>query len=150
MTCPQSELLMGEGEMNEALQEHLAGCSECRDLWGELEANRHVMSAMGLEAMPAVPIQIRPALPWWKWTSAAAAVFITVGAAWWASRPVRPPQIVSIDVKVTGIAPKEVPVQKAAIPTVLKPAILPVAHEEPLRVKMLTSDPDVVIYWLVD
>jgi len=158
MTCIESELLMGEGEMNEALQDHLTGCSACRILWSELEANRHVLRAMGLETIPAAPIQIHPAhhsnaTPWWKWTSAAAALLITLGAAWWASRPVKPPQIVSIDVKVTGVAPKaELPYVKAEIPAMLTPRVrvVPVANAEPLRVKMLTPDPDVVIYWLVD
>jgi hypothetical protein len=30
------------------------------------------------------------------------------------------------------------------------PPAAPVRHSEPLKIKMLTPDPDVVIYWLVD
>jgi hypothetical protein len=30
------------------------------------------------------------------------------------------------------------------------PPTAPVRHSEPLKIKMLTPDPDVVIYWLVD
>jgi len=30
------------------------------------------------------------------------------------------------------------------------PPSAPVGHSEPLKIKMLTPDPDVVIYWLVD
>ena len=97
-------------------------------------------------------------VPWWKWSSAAAALIITAGAAWFASRPPKPPQIVSVDVNVTGIVgqPRTVPVIKAEIPEKLTPRlvpaipIVPVAYAEPLRVKMLTPDPDVVIYWLFD
>jgi len=150
MTCGECELLLAEGEVNSELEAHVSGCSSCRTLAAELQANAHVMRAMGLETLPAPPIQIHPSMPWWKWTSAAAALVITLGAAWCASRPVPPPHIVSIDVKVTGIAPKEVPVEKAEIPTVPKPVIRPNVPEEPLRVKMLTPDPDVVIYWLID
>ena len=45
--------------------------------------------------------------PWWKWSSAAVALISHRGGAWWASRPPKPPAIVSIDVKVTGVVPKE-------------------------------------------
>jgi len=91
---------------------------------------------------------------WWKGISAAAAVIITAGGAWLLSRPVPPPHIVSVDMKVTGVVGKtEAPYVKAEIPTTLTPATIPAAQipqSEPLRVKMLTEDPDVVIYWLVD
>jgi hypothetical protein len=59
--------------------------------------------------------------PWWKWTSAALALTVTLVAAWWISRPVPAPHIVSIDVKVTGIAPKEVTPVPSEIPTKLTP-----------------------------
>ena len=153
MTCEECELLLAQDEVNSELESHVAGCSSCRTLAAELQANAHVLRAMGLEAMPAVPIQIRPPQPWWKWSSAAAAVIITLSAAWWLSRPVEPPHIVSIDVKVTGIVSGPVPVVPSKIPETLTPVkvpIVPVSNAEPLRVKMLTPDPDVVIYWLIE
>ena len=153
MTCEECELLLAQDEIDQEVDAHLAGCPNCRSLAAELQANAHAMRALGEEVIPAAQVQHRPAYPWWKWTSAAAAVVITLGAAWWASRPAKPPQIVSIDVKVTGVAPKaEVPYVKAEIPERLPSAIpiVPVANKEPLRVKMLTADPDVVIYWLID
>ena len=55
MTCPESEALMGEGEISTALEEHLTGCAGCRTLWDDLEANRHVLRAMGLEVLPTAP-----------------------------------------------------------------------------------------------
>jgi hypothetical protein len=153
MTCQECELLLAQNEIDQEVDAHLAGCPNCRLLADELQANALAFRAMGQEVMPA-PVPHRPAHPWWKWSSAAAAVVITLGAAWWASRPAKPPQIVSIDVKVTGVAPKaEVPYVKAEIPQTLTPRVIPavqIAHAEPLRVKMLTPDPDVVIYWLVD
>jgi hypothetical protein len=66
-------------------------------------------------------------VPWWKWSSAAAALIITVAGAWWASRPPKPPSIVSIDVKVTGIVSKAAPYVKSEIPETLTPAIIPIA-----------------------
>jgi hypothetical protein len=154
MTCQECELLLAQDATNPEVEAHVAECPGCRSLAAELQANANAMRALGEDPMPATPIQLRPAYPWWKWTSAAAALMITAGAAWWISRPPKPPQIVSVDVKVTGIVPKaEVPYVKAEIPVTLTPArvsVVPVANTEPLLVKMLTPDPDVVIYWLVD
>jgi hypothetical protein len=59
--------------------------------------------------------------PWWKWSSAAVALIVTLVAVWWASRPPKPPGIVSIDVKVTGIVQKTAPYVKAEIPETLTP-----------------------------
>jgi hypothetical protein len=153
MKCEECELLLAQEEISAEVEAHLAGCPNCRSLAAELRTNLEAMRELADEVMPAVTMPER-GVPWWKWTSAAAAVIITLGAAWWASRPAKPPQIVSIDVKVTGVVPKaEVPYVKAEIPETLTPAkvpIVPVANREPLRVKMLTPDPDVVIYWLID
>jgi len=60
-------------------------------------------------------------LPWWKWSSAAAAVSITLAGVWWASRPPKAPSIVSIDVKVNGVVHETVPYVKAKIPETLTP-----------------------------
>jgi anti-sigma factor RsiW len=159
MTCQECELLLAQNEIDPEVDAHLAGCTGCRSLAAELQANAHALRALGEEIIPGfvvstAPVRLRPSQPWWKWTSAAAAVIITLGAAWLASRPVKPPHIVSIDVKVTGVVPKaEVPYVKAEIPNTLTPTIaraIPAAYAEPLKVKMLTPDPDVVIYWLID
>ena len=150
MKCEECELLLAQDEMSSAVEAHLAGCARCRSLAAELQANAHALRSLGEEVMPPVAMPKR-GIPWWRWSSAAAALIITLGAAWWASRPATPPHIVSVDVKVTGVVPKaEVPYVKAEIPEKLAPAIVPVVNKEPLRVKMLTPDPDVVIYWLID
>ena len=153
MTCQECELLLAQNEIDPEVDAHLAGCPSCRSLADEVQANAHAMRAMGEEIILVAPVRLRPSQPWWKWTSAAAAVIITLGAAWWASRPAKPPHMLSIDVKVRGVVPKaEVPYVKAEIPEKLsgKVPIVLVANTEPLKVKMLTPDPDVVIYWLID
>jgi hypothetical protein len=147
MTCEQCELLLAQDEIGPEVEAHVAGCPGCRSLAAELQANAHAMRALGAEVMPPLTVPKRATSPWWKWSSAAAALIVTLTAAWWASRPPKPPQIVSVDVKVTGIVPREVAPVPAKLPVKLTPAI---ATAEPLRVKMLTPDPDVVIYWLVD
>ncbi|MBZ5633885.1 MAG: hypothetical protein LAO55_12250 [Acidobacteriia bacterium] len=153
MNCEECELLLAQNDVSSQVDAHVAGCPNCRALAAELQANAHALRALGEEMMPPLTVPER-GIPWWKWTSAAAALIITAGAAWWASRPVKPPQIVSVDVKVTGIvAQAKVQPIPSVIPETLTPRIVPavqVAQTEPLRVKMLTPDPDVVIYWLVD
>ena len=149
MKCREWEISMAAGDTSPELEQHLAGCGECRSLWSELRSNRHALRAMGLDVVPAPPAPVRERHPWWKWSSAAAALVLSLAGAWFASRPPRPPRIVSVDVNVTGVVPQEAPVVKAKIPDRI-PALIPVANTEPLTVKMLTPDPDVVIYWLVD
>jgi hypothetical protein len=156
MKCEECELLLAQNEVevDHAVEAHVNGCPNCRSLRAELQANVPALRGLAEEVMPPVTAPER-GFPWWKWTSAAAALIITLTAAWFASRPVKPPHIVSIDVNVTGIVPKAAtaPYVKAEIPTTLTPAAIPtvpVADTEPLRVKMLTPDPDVVIYWLID
>jgi len=156
MKCEECELLLAQNEVevDPAVEAHVAGCPNCRSLRADLQANAHALHALGEEVMPPVTAPERGS-PWWKWTSAAAALIITLTAAWFASRPAKPPHIVSVEVNVTGIVPKATtaPYVKAEIPTTLTPAatpIVPVVETEPLRVKMLTPDPDVVIYWLID
>jgi hypothetical protein len=48
-------------------------------------------------------------VPWWKWSSTAVALIITSAGAWRTSQPPKPPAIVSIDVKVTGVVSKKPP-----------------------------------------
>jgi len=156
MTCSECELLLARDESHPEVGAHVAGCPDCRTLAAELQANAHALRALGEEVMPplTMPAGRLPGwAPWWKWTSAAAALIVTLSAAWWISRPPEPPEIASIDVTVTGVVPATVPVKPSEIPETLSPAvdpIVPVAYTEPLRVKMLTPDPDVVIYWLID
>jgi hypothetical protein len=153
MTCAECELLLAQDEIGSEVEAHVAGCPGCRSFAFEVRANADAMRALGEEVMPSVVMRKR-GTPWWKWGSAAAALILTASGAWWASRPPKPPQIVSVDVHVTGIVPaKTAPFVKAPIPEKLTPTrvpVVPAVNTEPLRVKMLTSDPDVVIYWLID
>jgi hypothetical protein len=125
MTCEVCELLLAQDEASPEAQAHVAGCPDCRSL----------------------AMRIRRGHPWWKWSSPAAALILTSTAAWFASRPAKPPQIVSVDVNVTGIVQGD---KVTPVPSKIPETLTPVAYAEPLTVKMLTPDPDVVIYWLVD
>jgi hypothetical protein len=140
MTCQECELKLGMGE---PVDDHLASCKECRWLAEELRLNAEAMRDM----------RLRPRMHW-EWALAAAAMIVMAFGAWRMTRVEKPTAPVKIAL-ARGAAPREIqqPVHIAkAVAPVARPKVRRVKHEpaEPLRVKMLTSDPDVVIYWIVD
>ena len=132
MTCQECEIKLGMGE---DAREHLASCEECRQLSEELRLN-----AVALEEM-----RVRPQMHWAWALAAAAAILLAIGLA------VKPAARSQKPVRAAVVSAAPVPKVAAAIPIhqarprrAKKPK--PV---EPLLVKMFTSDPDVVIYWIV-
>jgi hypothetical protein len=128
MTCQECEIKLG---MDEDAAEHLVSCAECRGLAEDL----------GLNAVALRELRIRPQRTW-AWALAAAAAMVMAIGLW----RVRPPEE----------PPKRAAAANIGRPTRTEP-VVPVKHvrkrrqlTEPLRVKMFTSDPDVVIYWIVD
>jgi hypothetical protein len=129
MTCQDCELKLGMGS---DASEHLASCAECRWLAKELRLN-----AVALHEM-----RVRPRMNW-ALATAAAAIVIAVGA-WKMTR-----------VEKLALPPARIVVaQPVFVPISHKKARRQAAHgaapQQRLRVKMFTSDPDVVIYWIVE
>lgn len=135
MTCQECEIKLGMGE---DASEHLASCAECKWLADELRLNAAAMREM----------RVRPVR--WAWAVAVAAAIVMAFGLWRHS-----PHVV----------PHKEPPRMAAAARIGRPTgneqvvVPPVkrvrAHRkqmpaEPLKVKMYTSDPDVVIYWIVD
>jgi hypothetical protein len=128
MTCQECETKLGMGE---EAGEHLASCAECRELAEELRLNSYAMRDMKVRTRTR-----------WEWVLATAAAVVMVVAVW--RGPVKEP-------------PRNAAAANIGRPTRADQAVVvPVKHvrkrvvTEPLRVKMFTSDPDVVIYWIVD
>jgi hypothetical protein len=98
-------------------------CRDCRNLADEIRINSAVLAALRDETI--VPLAPAPNLRWKPafWWAAAAAVLIALALPLAQHRP--------------PVAP--VPAKQDAGGT-----------SEPLKVKILTPDPDVVIYWLID
>ena len=121
-----------EPSKGEQADEHLASCVECQRLQGELRLN-----ALALREMKA-----RPRLRWEWALAAAAAILIVLFVA-------RGTRTETTRMTVALVAPQA---PRVEIPQVrhVRPRIKKHIAAEPLRVKMLTSDPDVVIYWIVD
>ncbi len=99
-------------------------CRDCRDLANEIQINSEVLAALRDETItPLVPAaRLRRKAVFW-WGAAAAVALIALALPLTRYRPPVAPVSAEADVRVTN---------------------------EPLKVKILTPDPDVVIYWLID
>jgi hypothetical protein len=129
MTCQECELKLGLGE---DAADHLASCKECRALEDELRLN-----AVALHEMRA-----RPVVPW---LAMAAAILLAIGAGWKMTR------VEKMTLPVVPVAASEpMAFEKPAVLKVVKHRRAKRPPTEALHVKLLTSDPDVVIYWIVD
>jgi hypothetical protein len=151
MTCQECELFLADGEVT-SVEDHLRGCAECRTLQKELRANALALSALRDDELPRVTTSVRrPALPWIA--AAAAAVLLALSARHQEAthpqhRQLTAPGIrpVTVTAKLAADPAPQLPVRRHK----RKPARREGQPEQPLLVKMLTPDPDVVVYWLVD
>ena len=165
MTCRDCELLLAQDELAVEVSAHLAECAECRALAGELNANSMALGAMRVDEIAPVvfrrPLASRP----WVWSiAAAAALVLAVSLVERQDRPriSVPPEVVRIEAPEIDPLPMLPPVVRSAPgprttrprPQASKPRVEPVlmaaVKPEPLLVKILTPDPDVVIYWLIE
>jgi anti-sigma factor RsiW len=147
------------------VEDHLAACSSCRELAEALAENRAAFRDLrGEELSPAVfqavrhrvlsEIGERPQPQTWRWAIAFAGVVAVVAFLWRAPDVEAPlpgrPQIAQVSLKLPS-RDRQGAVKPRAVTRVAK-ALSPVPQEpkpEPLMVKLITDDPDVVIYWLV-
>jgi hypothetical protein len=130
MTCQECEIKLGMGE-DAGL--HLASCAECRGIERELRLN----------SVALLEMRVRPRMHWEWALAAAAAVVMAIGV--WRTGSVKPPQKAA----AAKIGRPTTPVVASVAPAKRRPARKQKPAES-LRVKMFTSDPDVVIYWIVD
>jgi hypothetical protein len=139
MTCAECELRLAGGEADSAVQEHLLECAGCLSFQQDLLENGLALDALREEELPPLRISRRVwifprvfprVFPWMSAAAAAVILAIVLPGIWLATRPIAPDP-------VRAKLPDEVTVT-ASVKT------------EALRIKMLTPDPDVVIYWLID
>jgi hypothetical protein len=159
MTCQECEIKLGMGE---EASEHMASCEECRLLARELRLNSLAMRDMQVECISALwggPPGPQPtptsAFGWSRtagpggpaWTRASAPLALAAAAIIFMVIFLRMPRAEKL--------PSRVHVAVSAPQVKLPPVRVKHVHKkrlpaETLRVKMFTSDPDVVIYWIVD
>lgn len=144
MTCQECELALASEDQVD-VSDHLAACAGCSELALELRANSEVLREFANEPMSVVA---RPRPVRWQW-AAVAAIAAMIALVWFLPKPatVAPPVI------------NDVATTRSVDPVMASPRLVEhrrvqrqaVAHRDTqvLQVKMLTSDPDVVIYWQV-
>ncbi len=170
----------GELGRRDALRaaEHLDGCPECRFLYAELVAERASLARLSGDASAAEPLaavrarvleRIAGGKPSWlyafRWKYAAATGLAAVMLAWGLlprRPPVAPPPQPPAPQVATRPLATPAPVPPAVVAVRRAPgapkgatqgAAWPVATREPsepLVVKLLTDDPNVIIIWLID
>jgi predicted anti-sigma-YlaC factor YlaD len=123
MTCRDCELLLSQDEIPATVQEHLNECAPCRSLAEEISANAAVLREFRDETLPFRAAPVLPAArPSWKWAALVPAFVVLVAVLLRWNTP----------------------------DTAVAPGPLHAVTQKPLMVKMLTSDPNVVIYWQID
>jgi anti-sigma factor RsiW len=169
MNCRRFEKLFAlyiEGDLPErkwrAVEEHVAGCEACRDFAARLEASQRAVKDLRDEPADAEALEEirglvlariavsepKPRFSW-RFAYAAAAAVLAIAAVVWVPRPTPPPlpvPVASLPAPVLPEAAPKPPVRRAVHK--LRPAPRP--RPEPLLVKFETSDPNVVIYWIVE
>ena len=141
MTCQECELLLAGEDRNANVDQHLSTCVACREFELDLRANSETLHAFASEPMPKIAM---PKPVQWPYVAAAiaiAAVLILMLAI--PKKQQEPPAPIA---RIT--APAMVAVQ----PVIHHARKRVIHHEEPriLQVKMLTDDPNVVIYWQIE
>ncbi len=163
MSCEQYErpiALYVEGDIEDAgLERHLAGCAGCRDLLEDLRASQAMLKELP-GADPAFLNAVRSGVfarigerrrMLWPWVAAgamAAAALSAIVLRPALRQPVPSAPPAHVHVAATPVAPV-MPVQAIQRRRRLRVRKMAPA-KEPLVVKMLTDDPNIVIIWLVD
>jgi hypothetical protein len=158
MTCQECELRLAEGECGAGVEDHLRECAKCRALAEELRENSIALAAMREDSVVEQALasnggfspRRRPRI-WIPAAVAAALVLLALGL------PRRRREVPPPPVPVVAAAPAPTLVEDASVGAAAarKPRRRPVEPEpaqpeETFMVKMLTPDPDVVIYWIVE
>jgi hypothetical protein len=160
MTCQECELLLAEDERTAAVETHLGECAECRALALELAANAEALKALRDHEMPALTLRAGRSVRHWVRAPAAAAavVLLALGVSRLDRKAPGPAPEPAVETRPPTVAPvvappAEPPALARTRPSAARKQVAapkPPPQEEPLLVKMLTPDPDVVIYWLIE
>jgi hypothetical protein len=152
------------------VESHIQLCDACREFAAGMRQSQSAVKALCdecgdgstlAEVRAAVLAEVsrrRPARTWPRYAAAAALLLALTGAQFWRSHARTTAELRFSATIATPRAPMvsmPAPAPRkhfdhAARHVRRKPRLAPVFKSEPLVVKMLTSDPQVVIYWLVD
>ncbi len=171
MSCPEWEHQIaldagGDLEPDEArrLHEHLEVCPDCRRLVDEMRENQQALGALGEEELALGSVRERVLARIdrprrfgfaWAWGIAAAVAVAGLVIGLVRTEPVEPPQPrVAVQAPHFDLPPVAKPKKPLANARGSEASILSRDRQgavaEPMVVKLLTPDPDVVIYWLIE
>jgi anti-sigma factor RsiW len=155
MTCPEWELeIAGESERPE-LATHLAACEHCRAFAREIDEDRAALASLAPPAAALRDVRVRvmsqlqarrrrTAYLWWA-TAAACLAALFLGLQ------VRPRAPESLAIVIAAPKAPQIALARASRPHRTRArAALARSAPQPIVIKMLTDDPNVVIIWLVD
>jgi hypothetical protein len=146
MTCHDCELCLAQGEITGEVEEHLQQCAECRALGQDLLANALALESLRNEELPRVVVKLPRRGRVYAWVAMAAAAMFAFALLVPRPQPLKPvasPVVAPVASQAELLPP---PNETAKV----EPARLRHQKVEPLKIKMLTSDPDIVIYWLIE
>ncbi|HKW97754.1 MAG TPA: zf-HC2 domain-containing protein [Bryobacteraceae bacterium] len=177
MNCAGYEALIAlyvENDLTEEetgqVERHLDACGGCREFAAGLRESQAAFKALRFESVDeSTYAEVRAGvlretstprrMPGWRRYAVAAAVALAIVAGWmWQIQrqaPVQQPPAIVAKVPPASLVHAQAPAER----THHAPRVQHVARRlkskpsfksEPLLVKMITDDPDVVIYWLVD
>jgi anti-sigma factor RsiW len=176
MNCGAFEPLIAlyvEGDLPEQetrrVEEHLAACLGCRELLEDLRASQAVVKQLGSESVdPALLATVRSGVlaridqpgPWlWRrWRAVLAAALALIAMFVLALRKPAPAPP-AVPIAQAPPKPEEPKIEVASATPSPRPAhrrthrprrSVAGKTDQPLVVKMLTDDPNIVIIWLVD
>lgn len=176
MSCPNFELpiaLYVENDLAEAeargVEAHLDTCNGCRVFAGEMRQSQEMLKLLRRELVEDVVFQEvrvrtlggisrdRKTSAWGRSAIAAVLVLALLAGWMWRSRASAKLDIAKLDLRpVAAVTPRPALAQAQTAHVARKRLArkdaprVPSFKSEPLVVKMITDDPDVVIYWLLD
>jgi anti-sigma factor RsiW len=171
VSCSNFELriaLYVENDLAEAearvVEAHLDACDGCRVFADEMRQSQGMLKALRAEFVEDVVFEEvrartlggisrdRKAVAWARYAIAAGLVLALLAGWMWRARSGAKLELQPV-ASMTARPPLEqvkTPPMTARIVRKHAPKRAPAFKSEPLVVKMITDDPDVVIYWLVD
>jgi hypothetical protein len=164
MTCSECQIEIFEQELGRDALVHLTECEECRALDREVRLNSEALASMREDVMP---VRAKRATKPWHWgvavaAAAVAAFVLSFQTAEELTGPTpttivtklpEPEVTVPVVASLPGttipspplLFPKmQLPAPPEGVPRVVE------AEPQPLVVNLVSDDPDVVIYWLID
>ena len=161
MKCWEWEVQIASEVESAALQAHMLQCSGCRQFAAEIAANREALGTLAVDpdALGVVRNRVmaelrapRRAQIGWIWPAAVAACLAILCGSLALSRfsiPAPPKPVIAlarppIFPRIMAARPQKNSIHRRRQPMVAR------ARTQPLVIKMLTDDPDVVIIWIAD